>query len=76
MKPDPKKIIDEAMQLEPSIRALIAETLLESLDVGADFDVSEPWRDQIRRRCKEIDRGTTALVSGNQVLTELRNKYG
>jgi hypothetical protein len=42
-KPDPKKILDEAMQLEPTTRAFIAETLLESLELDQDFAVSPEW---------------------------------
>ena len=39
-KSDPSKILDEAMQLEPTMRAFIAETLLESPDLDRDFPVS------------------------------------
>ena len=35
MKTSTQKIIDDAMQLDPSARALVAETLLESLDLAA-----------------------------------------
>mgnify|MGYP002062913321 CR=1 FL=1 len=75
MKPDPKKLIHEAMQLEPASRALVAETLLESLDVGADVEISDEWREEIRRRCEAIDQGTIDLVQGDQVLNKLRHKY-
>ena len=60
-KPDPKKILDEALQLEPAARALVAETLLESLDLDQDFVVSQEWLEEIRRRCAEIDSGRTTL---------------
>ena len=62
MKTSTQKIIDDAMQLDPSARALVAETLLESLDLGADFEVSEAWRTEIRRRCAEIDGGAVTLT--------------
>jgi putative addiction module component (TIGR02574 family) len=75
MKPDPKRLIHEAMQLEPASRALVAETLLESLDVGADVEISDEWREEIRRRCEAIDQGTIDLVQGDQVLNKLRHKY-
>ena len=55
-KPDPKKILDEAMQLEPTTRAFIAETLLESLDLDQDFAVSPEWLEEIRRRSGEQGR--------------------
>jgi hypothetical protein len=74
-KPDPKKILDEAMQLEPNTRAFIAETLLESLDNDPDFPVSPEWLEEIQRRCVEIDSGETTLLDGTLVINELREKY-
>ena len=76
MKPDPQKIIDDAMQLEPQGRALVAEALLESLDLDADAEISEAWQEEIRQRCDAIDQGTVALLPGDQVLAEFRRKYG
>jgi hypothetical protein len=74
-KPDPKKILDEAMQLEPNTRAFIAETLLESLDLDQDFAVSREWLEEIRRRCAEIDSGKATLLDSTLVMNELRGKY-
>ena len=74
-KPDPKKILDEAMQLDPIARAFVAETLLESLDLDQDFAVSQEWLEEIRRRCAEIDSGKAQLLDGALVLNELRGKY-
>jgi hypothetical protein len=74
-RPDPKKILDEAMQLEPTSRAFIAETLLESLDLDQDFAVSPEWLEEIRRRCEEIDSGKATLRDGAMVINELREKY-
>jgi len=75
MKPDPKKLIDEAMRLEPASRALVAEALLESLDLEPDVEVSEEWRKEIRSRCAAIDQGAVALAQGEQVIADLRAKY-
>jgi hypothetical protein len=74
-KPDPKKILDEAMQLEPNARAFVAETLLESLDLDQDFAVSPEWLEEIRRRCADIDSGKAQLLDSALVLNELRGKY-
>jgi len=74
-KPDPKKILDEAMQLEPNARAFVAETLLESLDLDQDFAVSQEWLEEIRRRCDEIDSGKATLLDSAMVINELRGKY-
>lgn len=74
-KPDPKKILDDTMQLEPTTRAFIAETLLESLDLDQDFAVSREWLEEIRRRCAEIDSGKAQLLDSATVINELRGKY-
>jgi len=66
MKPDPKKVLEEAMQLEPTARAFVAETLLESLDLEQDYPVSPEWLEEIRQRCEDIDSGTTELLDGEQ----------
>ena len=75
MKPNPQKVLDEAMQLEPTTRAFIAETLLESLDFEEDFEISEAWQEEIRRRCEEIDSGQAKLVNSEIVFAELRKRY-
>lgn len=76
MNTNAQQIIDDALQLDPSVRALIAETLLESLDIEADFEVSDQWRRELARRCAEIDSNAVALIPGDQVLAGLREKYG
>lgn len=74
MKADAKKILDEAMQLEPATRAFIAEALLEGLDFEQDFEISQTWKAEIHRRCDDIDRGTVKLVDSDTVMAELRKK--
>jgi len=74
-KPDPKKILDDALQLEPTTRAFIAETLLDSLDLEQDFPISPEWVKEIHRRCDEIDSGKATLLDGAMVINELREKY-
>ncbi|MEO6202052.1 MAG: addiction module protein [Nitrospirales bacterium] len=75
MKPSPQKIIEDAMQLEPTTRAFVAESLLQSLDFEEEFSLSEEWVQEIRRRCEEIDSGKAVLVDGETVFPQLRKKY-
>ena len=72
MNTDHKRIIDEALQLEPAIRGFIAETLLASLDFEEDFPVSTEWLAEIHRRCLAIDNGTAKLIEHDSVITQLR----
>lgn len=68
-------IAEQALKLEPASRAYIAEILLESLDYEEDFIVSEAWRQEIQKRCKEIDTNSSILVDGEQFMAELKLRY-
>lgn len=62
-----EKIVSEALELPPSVRAFVAEKLLESLDAVPGGDLSPKRREEIRRRCSEIDRGTADLRDAEAV---------
>ena len=68
-------IAEQALKLEPTSRAYIAEILLESLDYEEDFIVSEAWQQEIKKRCKEIDTNSSILVDGEQFMAELKLRY-
>ncbi|MEI7993501.1 MAG: addiction module protein [Methylococcaceae bacterium] len=68
-------ITEQALKLEPTLRAFVAEILLESLDYEEDFVVSEAWLQEIQKRCKEIDTNPLLLVDGEQLMTELKQRY-
>jgi len=70
MSPNVENIIHNALLLPRDIRALIAEKLLESLDYEEPFELSREWKEEIERRCQEIDNGTVQLIPGHQVLKE------
>ena len=54
--------------MDPSTRALIAETLLKSLDFEEDFEISQMGRDEIQRLCEQIDRGEVELIDSDTVI--------
>jgi len=70
MSPETENVIKQALQLPREARALVAEKLLESLDFEEPFEVSSEWREEIARRCREIDQGTVELIPGEDVLKE------
>ena len=75
VKPDPRKILDEALQLDNSARAFVAEALLDSLDFDADFAISAEWMAEIQQRCADIDSGKSQLLDSENVIHELRGKW-
>ena len=67
MAPTVNRIVSEALGLPPGVRALLAEKLIESLDVAAGSELSPEWREEIQRRCGEINRGTARLRDAEDV---------
>jgi len=64
------KIVAEALSLSPHARAFVAERLIESLDASPGPDLSPAWRDEIRRRCREVDEGTVELRDAADVFAK------
>jgi Putative addiction module component len=68
-------ITEQALKLEPALRAYVAEILLESLDYEEDFVVSAVWRQEIKKRCDEIDADPSLLIEGASYMADLRQRY-
>jgi putative addiction module component (TIGR02574 family) len=62
-----EKIVSEALELPPPVRAYVAEKLIESLDAASVGELSPQWREEIRRRCAEIDQGAVELRDAESV---------
>jgi hypothetical protein len=66
-----EKIISEALELPRSLRALVAERLIESLEYDEPAELSTEWREEILKRCREIDEGTVELEDADKVFSRL-----
>jgi hypothetical protein len=56
-----ERIMAEALELPTQARAFVAEKLIESLDADIGEELSPAWRDEVRKRCREIDEGLVDL---------------
>jgi putative addiction module component (TIGR02574 family) len=63
-----EKILAEALQLSTPLRALVAERLIESLDLEESGEITLEWREEIVRRCREIDEGMVELIPAETVM--------
>ena len=70
MSPEIENVMKQALDLPSQDRAFIAEKLLESLDFEEPFDISSEWKDEIERRCRQIDEGQAQLTAGDRVFKE------
>ncbi len=62
-----EQVMVDALGLPPPLRAFVAERLIESLDIPDTAPLSTRWREEIRRRCTELDRGAVELRDADQV---------
>jgi len=67
------KIVSEALELPPALRAFIAEKLIESLVADSEETLSPEWKAEIRKRCEEIDRGAAPLRESEVVFEKAYN---
>ncbi len=70
MKTQLDKILSEAMDLPTPLRAFLASKLIESLDVSGARELSDEWKEEIRRRCREIDEGAVRLVDAEEAFAK------
>jgi len=62
-----EKLVSEALQMPTTMRAFVAERIIESLDFDSEIDLSPEWKAELDKRCREIDEGTVALIDGDEV---------
>lgn len=67
-----EKIVIDAMELPPVLRAFVAEKLIESLDESDALPLSAKWKAEIRRRCAELDSSAENLRDADAVF---KNAY-
>jgi hypothetical protein len=65
-----EKIVTEALSLSPQARAFLAERLIESLDTVPGEELSPAWRDEVCKRCREMDEGTVELRDAEDVFAK------
>ena len=65
-----EKVKEDALHLPIEDRSRLASRLLESLD--DDDDISPEWKDEIRRRVKEMKDGTAIMVPHDEVMANVR----
>ena len=68
------KIITDAWELPLPLRAFLAAKLLESLEVDVAQELPPEWKEEIRRRCREIDEGTVQLVEAQEAFARAYSK--
>jgi putative addiction module component (TIGR02574 family) len=71
-----EEVRDEAMTLSAEERSSLAEDLWDSNRTPEELEIDRAWTIEVARRVAEIDAGIGTLIPGEDVIRELRAKYG
>lgn len=69
-----KRIIEEALSLPVEERALIADSLLRSLNMPS-ADIDAKWTETAKRRLEELRSGRVELVPGDVVFDKVIDRF-
>ena len=70
------KVLAQALSLPPAERAALADSLIESLDAGADEGADGLWLEEVRKRAADLDAGRVRSVAWSEVEARLRGRIG
>lgn len=70
-----KKILEEALSLPVEQRALIADSLLRSLNMP-DSSIDAKWAEVARRRLEELRSGKVKPIPGADVFDKALKRFG
>ena len=69
--PQPKEIVEAALQLPPEQREEVINDLWASLEA----DLGDEWEDEIQRRVKDVDDGRVKTIPAEEVFSRLEHRF-
>jgi len=73
--PSTKEIIDQVESLPVEERALVVDSLLQTLN-RSDPEIDRKWAEVARRRLEDLRSGRVKPVPGDEVLARARERFG
>jgi putative addiction module component (TIGR02574 family) len=71
-----EQLAEEALRLPVASRALLADSIVESLDLTEADEIQRLWRAEAFRRRDEIRSGHAQAIPGEEVVAEVRRLVG
>jgi putative addiction module component (TIGR02574 family) len=69
-----RKVLDEALELSPVDRALIAAELDASLEDASLEEIEKAWTKEIDKRLRDVREGRVKLVPAAKVFRDARKR--
>jgi putative addiction module component (TIGR02574 family) len=76
MSANVKKLLNDALTLSESDRALLAASIINSIDSGDDLEVEAAWETEILKRLADIDSGAVTLLSWSDARKKITESTG
>jgi len=74
MSREASELLKRALSLPEEERAVLAGSLLDSLDASSDTDVELAWQQEVARRLDEFDQGKAKTIPWTEVRQRLAAK--
>ena len=71
-----KEVEQQALELSPHDREVLADRLIHSLDDEPLSDVDEAWIQEAERRYQDYKNGKVKGIPGDQVFGKIRRELG
>lgn len=71
-----EQLAEEALALPSESRALLADRIVESLDVGELSDLDQLWGAEAKRRRDEVREGSVKTIPGEEAFLKVRRAVG
>jgi putative addiction module component (TIGR02574 family) len=69
--PQPKEIVEAALQLPPKQR----EEVINDLWASLDGDLGDEWEDEIQRRVQDVDAGRVKTIPAEEVFSRIEHRF-
>jgi len=69
--PQPKEIVEAALQLPPEQR----EEVINELWASLGGDLGDEWEEEIQRRVKDVDDGRVKTIPAEEVFSRLEHRF-
>jgi putative addiction module component (TIGR02574 family) len=71
-----EQLAEEALALPSESRALLADRIVESLDVRELSNLDQLWATEARRRRDEVREGRLKTIPGDEAFLKVRSAVG
>lgn len=70
-----EKIYEQALDLPTDDRLILIDKLLHCTNLPTQSGIDQAWAQEVEKRCKSLDKGTSKLISGKEVFKKVKRRF-